>query len=850
MKATRFEVEVQPVIPEKLEGIVELANDLLYSWDRGVRGLFYRLDTALWESCNHNPKVFLRRVPQQVIDEAAEDHDFMEEYFRVMAGFNNYHNMVVHSDVKKHLSPKDDLVAYFCAEFGFHESFPIYSGGLGILAGDYCKAASDMRVPFVAIGLLYRQGYFTQTIDGHGNQLSHYHSIDFNDLLITPAVDSAGNEVRVKVNISLEVVTLKIWQAKAGHITLYLLDSDLPENSETSRSITFQLYGGDTSTRIQQEIVLGIGGVRALRAMGIYPTVWHINEGHSAFQILERCREHVLKGLDFDSAMELVAAGTVFTTHTPVAAGHDIFEKELIALHFEDFTDELDITLEKFNTLGSTPHNHGEFNMTSLALRGSRFHNGVSRIHGGVASQMEGYIWPQVPHDENPLEYVTNGVHVPTFLAREWANLFDMRFREWRNELLKPDYWDCIDTIPDHRFWSLRQELKTQMLEYVGQRTFSRYRRSGYSEAIIERVAYYTTHPEDNVLILGFARRFATYKRAALLFSDPERLARLLNDKKRPVMIIYAGKAHPNDVPGQQLIRTIHEYSLQPEFIGKILLLEGYDMALARKLVTGVDVWLNTPAFPLEASGTSGQKAAINGVINLSVLDGWWGEAYNLENGWAIHPHAPDFDHAQRDKEEAHDLYTLLEHEIVPTFFDCGSHGYSGDWVKISKESMKSCIPRFNAHRMVDDYVSKFYGSAKKQRARLIADGCAPARELAGWKSKISQHWSGISIKRVDEVRQYIKSGEKLPVYVSARLNGLSPNDVAVECIVGTETDSGEFIVHEQRLLNYTAEKDGEHIFELDLAPSMPGLNSYKVRIYPHHDLLSHRFETGYMVWL
>ncbi len=850
MTGTVYQLEVRPTIPEKLTGLQILAQDLLYSWDRGVRGLFYRLDNVLWEACNHNPKVFLRRVAQTILDDAVDDHLFMEEYSRVMSAYQNYHQKIVNQYVSDSLDIDNDLVAYFCAEFGFHESFPIYSGGLGILAGDHCKAASDLGVPFIAVGLLYRQGYFTQTIDGDGNQLAQYSNINFDELLVTPATDPNGGDLCVSVEIERRTVRLKVWQAKAGHITLYLLDSDLELNAIEDRSITFQLYGGDKNTRIQQEIVLGIGGVRALRAMGIQPTIWHINEGHAAFQILERCREYVLQGLDFDSALETVAASTVFTTHTPVAAGHDIFERERMTHYFTEYAQSLGIEMSDFLDLGNSPGNHGSFNMTSLALHGTRFHNGVSRIHGGVASRMEGYVWPQIPHDENPISYVTNGVHVPTFLAREWVNLFDMRFSEWRNGLLDKDYWACIDTIPDHRYWSLRKELKSLMMTDIHGRMIRRYRRAGYSEAMLKRFTDITSQPESNVLVLGFARRFATYKRATLLFSDPQRLARLVNNPERPVIFIFAGKAHPRDVPGQELIRTIHEYSLRPEFLGKIILLEGYDMALARKLVTGVDVWINTPEYPLEASGTSGQKAAINGVLNLSVLDGWWGEGYNGENGWAIHPHGQHIDHGLRNKEESADLLNLLEHDIIPMFFEQGNQGYSTRWVKMSKASMKSCLPRFNSQRMVVDYVNEFYAKARAQTSRFAEDNFAPAKTLANWKNKIRKHWPLVNIQRIDHGAEQIQDSNSLPIEVSVYLDGLDANDVVVECLVGTVQDSDKLLVRETFQFNYTRQNGDFHHYHLDLQPSAPGLNQYKIRMYPYHELLSHPFELGFMLWV
>jgi len=852
MATTRFTLEVQPKIPKSLSRLQELADDLLYSWDRQVRGLFYRLDRKLWESSGHNPKVFLRRVSQERLEEAAEDRIFLEDYNRVLSVYDVYHNETILAEAADFLKPEHDLVAYFCAEFGLHESVPLYSGGLGILAGDHCKAASDLALPFVAVGLLYRRGYFNQTIDGQGNQIAHFTPIDFNDLPIEPAVDAAGKEVKVTVEISAHDVALKVWVAKAGHISLVLLDSDLPENSEEDRRITFQLYGGDTHTRIQQEIVLGIGGVRALRALNYAPTVWHINEGHAAFQILERARERVEQGMDFPTAMELTAAGTVFTTHTPVAAGHDIFDQGLLTAHFKDYVASLGIELQDLLSLGTNPANHGGFNMTALALRGSRFHNGVSCIHGTVASRMEGYVWPQIPAAENPMSYVTNGVHVPTFLAREWANLFDMRFdRTWRSQVAHKDYWERIDTIPDQSYWSVRQTLKSELLEDVRERALRQHRRNGLSDVQIDRLVRHLVHDETDILTLGFARRFATYKRALLLFSDPKRLARIVNDPERPVLIMFAGKAHPSDLPGQELIRTISEYSRKPEFEGKIILLEGYDISLARKLVTGVDVWINTPEYPMEASGTSGQKAGINGVINLSVLDGWWGEGYDGKNGWAITPHGPKYDVGFRDREEGQTLLDILEHEVVPLYYRRSGMGFSEDWVEKSKASMKTILPQFNAQRMVMDYVSKYYGAAARESEKLASDNAKPAKSLARWKQKIDKVWNGISIQRVNSVVDAIKSGETLLLKVAADLNGLSPEDVRVECMVGTESDAGELQVKDTYIYQPVSVDDqGRQVFELDMVPPLSGLQHYQIRMYPYHELLSHPFETGHMIWI
>jgi starch phosphorylase len=852
MPGTRFILEVQPRIPEPLKRLEELANDLFYSWDRQVRRLFPRLDQEVWESCGHNPKTFLRRISQERLEEAINDRVFMEDFQRVLSAYDTYHQQCMHAGIEKHISTDKDLIAYFCAEFGFHESLPIYSGGLGILAGDHCKAASDLCIPFVAVGILYRQGYFNQTIDEHGNQISHYTPSDFNQLPVTQSVDEEGNPLVIDIDFPGRKVFLHIWEARAGHIKLYLLDSDLEENQEHDRIITHQLYGGDKTTRIQQEIVLGIGGVRALRALGIEPTVWHINEGHSAFQILERCRECVQQGHDFSQALEVIAAGTVFTTHTPVAAGHDIFDHGLISNYFREYINELGIDMQQFLALGATPSNHGGFNQTAFALRGSRFQNGVSRIHGGVASEMEHYIWPEVPPEENPIGYVTNGVHLQTFLARDWSNLYDMRFgRAWRDELLNAEYWERIDEIPDHSYWSLRQSLKTELSEDVMRRALLQYRRNGCSEALMERLTKHLAPGESDILTVGFARRFATYKRAALLFSDPERLSRLLTDPERPVLLIFAGKAHPSDLPGQQLIRTIHEFSLKPEFIGHILLLEGYDLALGRKLVSGVDVWLNTPEYPLEASGTSGQKAGMNGVINLSVLDGWWAEGYNGENGWAITPHEPHFDANYRNHEEANELLDLLENKVIPLYYDRNNQGYSENWVKMSKASMKSTIPNFNAQRMVRDYITNCYGPASRQHKRLLENNFKGARELAEWKARVNRSWPSVKLQRTDKSADSLIAGESLKLELAAELGELSATDVVLECLVGTEFENEKFIVHETTQLKSSGtSEEGMALFELNLKPPLAGLQFYKLRMYPSHPLLSHRFETGHIIWL
>jgi len=563
-------------------------------------------------------------------------------------------------------------------------------------------------------------------------------------------------------------------------------------------------------------------------------------------------RELVAQGLGFDAALEAAAANTVFTTHTPVPAGHDVFDHAMMESYFGTFARELKVDMEQFLAVGSSPDSQGGYNLTALALRGSRFRNGVSRIHGDVAARMSAYVWPQVPAEENPLGYITNGVHVPTFLAREWTNLFDMRYGGgWRNELLNPDYWRQIDTIPDHSYWSLRQSLKSEMLAEVRQRVVLQHRRNGYSESLIERLTANLAPTDTDLLTIGFARRFATYKRANLLFSDPQRLARILNDPKHPCLLVFAGKAHPHDLPAQNLIKMIHEYSRLPEFEGRLILVEGYDMALARKLVTGVDVWLNTPEYPLEASGTSGEKAAINGVINLSVLDGWWGEGYNGENGWAITPHGPDFERGYRDREESSELLDILEKQVLPLYYERNGHGYSEGWVKKSKASMKSTLPQFNAQRMVMDYVRRYYTPARQLNLVMSGNDYARAREVAAWRSKLDASWPRVRLRRLDEARGEIRAGEPLIIHVAATLDKLTPDEVLVECLVGNETETGQFIKLDTHVFQPGKRLDsGETLFTLNLVPRLPGLQHYKIRMFPFHPALAHRYEAGYLLWL
>ncbi len=850
MIPTDYTLEVNPNIPHRLARLEELANNLWYSWDRATRSLFARLHPQLWDAVGHSPKAMLKRVDEQRLFDAADDPAFLSAFNRALSAYDSYHSEPLRRNGSEWLR-QSDLVAYFCAEFGFHESFPIYSGGLGILAGDHCKAASDMRLPFVGVGLLYRQGYFSQTIDGEGNQQPHYADSDFEDLPVSQVLQEGGQPLQVQVALPGREVNVQVWQARIGHVTLYLLDTDLESNSDGDRDIAHHLYGGDRTTRIEQEMVLGIGGVRVLAALGLKPTIWHINEGHAAFLILERIRSAIRQGLDFATALEAVAVNTVFTTHTPVAAGHDHFSEQMIAQYFQSYCAELSLDQERLLTLGRTSFNT-DFNMTALAVRGSRHHNGVSRIHGRVSAEMLKGLWPQVPAEENPVTYVTNGVHAPTFVAPEWSVLFErfMAF-DWNARHNDHDIWERLMAMPDHIYWSTRQHLKAQMLHLVRHRIRLQHFRNQGSEAHLDRLLRWVDPDDPSVLTIGFGRRFATYKRATLLFRDLELLHKIVSDPERPVLFIFAGKAHPADVPGQDLIRAISRVSRMPEFEGHILLLEGYDMRLGRRLVSGVDVWLNNPVYPLEASGTSGMKAGMNGVINLSVLDGWWGEGYTGDNGWAIKPASSAVDEEHRDREESRTLYEILQDRVVPMYYNRGKMGYSTEWTRMSKRSIATTLPRFNANRMLNEYVAKFYLPASQSGRKYAEGGYANAKIIAQWKTHVRAAWPNVTLRRIDTPKRRIRFGEALRIEVAMDLDGLAPADVSVEAIVtrGLRDSDDQRRVH-VFVAEGTRTEAGEHRFVLELEPELCGRLDYRIRAYPAHELLTHPFELGLMLWV
>jgi starch phosphorylase len=636
-------------------------------------------------------------------------------------------------------------------------------------------------------------------------------------------------------------------------VTLYLLDTDLESNRPEDRATAHRLYGGDRNTRIQQEIVLGMGGARALAAMDIKPTVWHINEGHAAFLVLERMRGLMREGLDVQSAMEAVAANTIFTTHTAVAAGHDHFAPEKMDRYFVRYCQEVGLDRKQFLELGQTPKS-GDFNMTALAARGSRFINGVSRIHGDVSSLILADLWPEVPEEENPISYVTNGVHVPSFMAPEWADVFDRVLGSgWHRHMDDPALLEGILRMPDHLFWSIRQHLKARMLTLVGQRVRAQQYRNQGSEAHVDRLLRLADPSNPNVLTIGFARRFATYKRATLLFDKLDWLEEIVAGAGRPVVFIFAGKAHPADEPGREMIRRVYEVASMPAFEGHVLFVEGYDLRLARRLVSGVDVWLNNPIFPMEASGTSGMKAGFNGVINLSVLDGWWGEGYDGDNGWAIKPASEQLDDGRRNLEESRSLYEVLQDRVVPLYYERGSLGFSPDWVKMAKRSIMTLLPRFNSQRMVGEYLERFYIPATQRREEFARDGYTVARGLSEWKRKVRAAWPHVQLRSLAPPQRHAQFGDRIRFSVGVKLDRLAAEDVEVELLLTSalrDLPSSREPVSYVFLPEGERDANGEQRYVLDLAPELCGKLEFRIRAHPNHPDMSHRFEMGLMKWI
>ncbi len=695
-------------LPRRIRRLGELAYNLWWTWNPDVQRLFKRIDIDLWEQTNHNPIRFLRQVELPKLNAVAHDSYYLDFYDRAILAFTRYMNNDNTWYKRNHGQSQEELIAYFSTEFGLHETLPIYAGGLGILSGDHVKEASDLGLPLVAIGFLYTRGYFTQKISEDGWQEAHYVRLKFDELPVSPVLDENDSQLTVSVNLPGRSVKACIWQIQVGRTPLYLLDSDVEGNTPEDRELTARLYSSDLDLRISQEIVLGIGGVRALRKLGYNPGVWHMNEGHSAFMALERAREFVKAGHTFEKAKELVKKETVFTTHTPVPAGNDEFPLWLIDKYFSDYMSELSLNREEFIDLARHKVSWGEtFGMSILAMHLSELRNGVSELHGQVAREMWNFLWPDRKAEEVPIAHITNGIHTGTWLARRLRHLYGRYLgRDWLEHIDNQEMWEAIDNIPDEELWAVRRHLKRKLVFYMRERAREQWLYDGVHPV---QVVAAGTLLNPYTLTIGFARRFATYKRADLILSDFNRLLELINRPNRPVQIIFAGKSHPDDNPGKLLIQKVYRMVKKAETGGRLVFLEDYDMNLARYLVQGVDVWLNTPRRPNEASGTSGEKAALNGVLNFSVLDGWWREGYNGHNGWAIGDETDYENHDLQDQMDAESLYNTLENEIIPLYYDRSSGNLPVEWIARMKESIRTLAPRFSMRRMIKDYANDLY---------------------------------------------------------------------------------------------------------------------------------------------
>jgi starch phosphorylase len=850
---------VVPSLPPSLERLRPLAYNLRWAWDHGTIELFRRLDSDLWESTGHNPVRMLGAVTQAQLDAAAKDEAFLAQLDHTARELDDY--LSAESTWYRRTYGQTDgmSVAYFSAEFGLTECLCIFSGGLGVLAGDHLKSASDLGLPLTGVGLLYQQGYFGQYLNAAGWQQESYDDNDFQNLPITLERRADGAPVTVEVRLAGHAVTAQVWRARVGRLSLLLLDTNLPGNRPEDRDITDQLYGGDREMRIKQEILLGIGGCRALEALGIEPTVYHMNEGHAAFLGLECVRRLMeRRGLSFAEAREAASAGLIFTTHTPVPAGHDYFPPSLMDRYFADYPGILKLSRNDFLGLGrQNPANDSEeFCMTVLALRMAGASNGVSRLHGQVSRAMWKAIWPGLPEDEVPIGSVTNGVHLRTWISLEMNQIYDRYLGpKWREEHADPSIWQRVESIPREEIWRTHERRRLRLVAFARNRLRAQLQRRGAPQSAID-AAGEALDPDS--LTIGFGRRFATYKRATLLLRDTERLGRILNQSGRPVQIIYAGKAHPRDDAGKQLIQQIVRLAQSGDFRRRLVFLENYDMAVARYMVQGSDIWLNTPLRPQEASGTSGMKAVANGAISLSTLDGWWDEAWldaragGYFIGWAIGRGESYKDADYQDQVESTALYDLLEHEVVPAFYDRGADGLPRRWTDCMKRSIAHLCPSFNMQRMVREYAAEFYIGAHEHCQRLLAGGATRARALAAWNAHVRAGWPQVRIESVDKAPyKELPVGSRIDIRARVRLGPIGPDEVAVELYLGNLDAQGEIGKGKAIPMKPAGQTpEGLHIFEATgVACEESGLRGYTVRVLPFHPDEAKRFLPGLIAW-
>lgn len=827
------QLDVQPALPERIAALGEIARNVWYAWTPEARELFARLDPERWEAVAGNPVALLHRLPQERLDAAARDESYVASVERVAARLRAHLDAPGRPD-EAGAEARDMLVAYFSLEFGLDAGIPLYSGGLGVLAGDHLKSASDLGVPLVGVGLLYRSGYFRQALGPDGGQRERYPATDWADLPLRDATGSDGRPVAVEVEIAGIPVRAAVREIRVGRTPLLLLDADLPENPPEAREITSVLYGGDRELRIRQEVLLGVGGVRALAAAGLRPTVFHMNEGHSAILALERIRALVAEtGMDPAAARERVAASTVFTTHTPVPAGNETFDPELARAHLEPVAAGIGMPWQELAALAAAPGEDGAFGMTPLALRTSGFANGVARLHGDTSRRMWRGLWPGTPVDEVPITSITNGVHTATWLSREMHELLERyvgpALRERPDD---PAAWAAADGIPAGELWRVHELRRERLVMTARERLRAQLARQG-SRRVARRWADEALRPD--ALTICFARRFATYKRAGLLFRDPERLARLLRDEERPVQLVIAGKAHPRDVPGKELLRQVVQAASDPRVRERVVFLEDYDMRLARSLVQGADVWLNVPRRPLEASGTSGMKAGVNGALNVSVLDGWWAEAYAPDCGWAVGGGERYDDPEEGDAAEAEALYTLLEREVVPLFFQRDASGRPREWIGMMTASIRRLGGAFSTGRMVREYAARAYLPAHRAWRALGEGGGEGARELAAWRERLAAAWPEVAVRAEVHGNGPVRVGERIEVAVAASLGALAPSDVDVEVVVGTADPAGDGDLVPRKVIpaRHEGAAGGEHRYRAEIPALASGRLACAVRAVP-----------------
>ncbi|MBF1546961.1 MAG: alpha-glucan family phosphorylase [Prevotella salivae] len=838
------ELTVKSRLPEQLKCLDELAHNLWWAWDYEARDLFKSLDEALYEEVQHNPVVLLERLSYERKEAIVKDKSLMKKVKDVYAKFRAY------MDVKP--NKERASVAYFCMEFGITQVLKIYSGGLGILAGDYLKEASDSNVDMCGVGFLYRYGYFTQSLSMDGQQIAKYEAQNFNSLPIERVLDENGNPLVIDVPYTNYMVHAYVWRANVGRISLYLLDTDNDLNSEFDKPITHSLYGGDWENRLKQEILLGIGGILTLKRLGIKKDIYHCNEGHAALCNLQRLSDYVESGLTFNQAMELVRASSLYTVHTPVPAGHDYFDEALFGKYMGGYPARLGISWDELIGMGrQNPDDHNErFCMSTFACNTCQDVNGVSKLHGWVSQKMFSPLWKGYFPEENHVGYVTNGVHFPTWAATEWRKIYDKYFdKNFMNDQSNEEIWHAINNVPDEEVWSTRMALKQKLVDYIREKFTENWLRNQGDPA---RVVSLLQRINPNALMIGFCRRFATYKRAHLLFTDIDRLAKIVNDPEHPVLFFFSGKAHPADGAGQGLIKKIYEISQRPEFLGKIIFLEDYDMQLARRLVSGVDIWMNTPTRPLEASGTSGEKAEMNGVVNLSVLDGWWVEGYREGAGWALPEKRAYENQAYQDQLDAATIYGLLENDIIPMYYNRNKKGYSADWVKVIKNSISTIAPHYTMKRQLDDYFDRFYNREALRFKKLQENDYRLAKDIALWKETVAERWDEIHVVSKDTslLDTGGETGKKYTMRYVIDEQGLD-DAVGLELVsLKSNTSQDDHEVYSVRPFKVKGHEGNLYTFEAVIEPDVAGAFRSCVRMYPKNVNLPHRQDFCYVKWL